>query len=325
MTQLPTTAPVADGGLRPVEPSPCLHRIGQWELTARVREGRLAEVYRARPVGAPAEQPAAYAVKLLRPEWENDPRAVDAIRREALVGRSVNHPHLVAILSAEVHRPPYFVVMPWLRGVPLDVLLSGRRVPLGNALWWTRQTAEALSALHAVGWMHGDIKPSNVFLSPEGHATLLDLGFARRTAEIGSAVDRCVLGTCQYLAPEQITSALRADIRSDIYSLGVMLYQMLAGRLPFDAQDLAQLIEQHQEARPPELRSLAPELPTGVVRLVREMLAKQPLRRPQTPAEVDRPPRALGNCSVQKGLGAEGGMIRFVMPWDACSPRRDSK
>ena len=119
--------------------------------------------------------------------------------------------------------------------------------------------------------------------------TLLDLGFARRADETGSVVERCVTGTCNYIAPEMITSALRADIRSDIYSLGVMLFEVLSGRLPFEGKDLAELATLHRQARAPDLRRLVPHLPTAVVRLVREMLAKQPLRRPQTPRElIDR-------------------------------------
>jgi serine/threonine-protein kinase len=137
--------------------------------------------------------------------------------------------------------------------------------------------------------MHGDVKPSNMMISPEGHVTLLDLGFARRNDETGSAVDRCVMGTCHYLAPEWITSALRPDIRSDIYSLGVVLFELFAGRLPFRAQDLAELAQQHKEAAPPDLRRLVPHLPTDVVHLVGQMMAKQPLRRPQKPRElIDR-------------------------------------
>jgi len=149
--------------------------------------------------------------------------------------------------------------------------------------------SEALDALHAAGWMHGDVKPSNTFISPNGHVTLLDLGFARCPGETGSAVERCVTGTYNYIAPEMITSALGADIRSDVYSLGVMLFEMLCGRLPFEGDSLAELAIQHRQTPAPDLRRLVPQLPTGVVRLVREMLAKEPLRRPQSPRElVDR-------------------------------------
>ena len=166
---------------------------------------------------------------------------------------------------------------------------GGRSQPsleLPLALWIVRQATEALDALHTAGWMHGDVKPSNLLLSAEGHVTLLDLGFARRPTEVGSVVQRCVMGTCHYLAPEMITSALRADIRSDIYSLGAMLFEMLAGRPPFESDDLAELARQHQQSRAPELRRLAPQVPGGVTWLVRQMLAKEPLRRPQSPREL---------------------------------------
>lgn len=286
-------------------------RVKQWELVRLAAEGPLTRLYQAQPVGAAPGRPACYALKLLRPEWEGDPRALSLICREALVGHTVRHPHVISVLGASLRRPPYFLVMPWLRGTTLAERLgaggggaagvgcgAGRPlaaraepppIDLPAALWIVRQAAEALDALHAAGWMHGDVKPSNLMLSPDCHVTLLDLGFARRPTEPTSVAQRCVMGTCNYLAPEMVSSALRADIRSDIYSLGVMLFEMLAGRLPFAAPDLAGLIELHQHARAPDLRRLVPHLPTGVIRLVREMLAKEPLRRPQTPRElIDR-------------------------------------
>lgn len=267
-----------------------LGRVGRWELVELAAEGSLAEVYRARPAGTPTDRPASYAVKMLRAQWQDDHRAIRLLHREALVGRSVSHPHVVSILQASMSRPPRFVVMPWLEGSTLQGQLdAGRRVELPVALWIARQVAEALEALHAAGWMHGDVKPGNVFISPEGHVTLLDLGFARRKDETGSAVDRLLIGTCNYFAPELITSRLRADIRSDVYSLGVMLFELLAGNLPFTGDSLAELAEQHKQSRPPNLRRLGPHLPNGVVQLVHEMLAKQPLRRPQRPRElIDR-------------------------------------
>ena len=262
-------------------------RVGQWELVVLAAEGSLSRIYRARPAGTPADRPAGYAVKMLRQQWEDDPRAVRLLVREAIAGRCVSHPHLVSILRASVSRPPRFLVMPWLEGSTLRArLAAGEQIDLPVALWIARQVAEALEALHAAGWMHGDVKPDNIFISPEGHVTLLDLGFARRPDETGSAVDRCVTGTCAYIAPEHITSALRADIRSDIYSLGVVLFELLSGRLPFEGKDLAELATQHKQAAVPNLVRLVPYLPVAVVSLVRQMLGKEPLRRPQTPREL---------------------------------------
>lgn len=264
--------------------------LDEWELVEPAGGGSLARVYRARPAGAGRDRPAAYAVKVLRPEWQREPKAIELLRREAFVGRRVSHSHLVPVLAAYVHRPPYFVVMPWLTGQTLAKRLCGDRLlDLPVALWTARQVAEALDALDTSGWMHGDVKPSNIFVAPDGHVTLLDLGFARHRDEVAWAADRCVKGTCNYIAPEMITSRLRPDTRSDVYSLGVVLFEALAGRLPFAGSDLGEVATQHKEVRPPDLRRLAPHLPKDVTRLVHEMLAKDPLRRPQTPAElVDR-------------------------------------
>jgi len=261
--------------------------MGQWELVAQAAQGSLAEVYRARAADSPPDRPAAYAVKILRPRWADDPQAVRLLLREAVAGRSVSHPHLISILAARIGRAPRFVVMPWLEGATLRRRLpSSGTLDLPESLWIARQIAEALDALHAAGWMHGDVKPSNIFISPEGHATLLDLGFARRSDEIGSAADRFVTGTCNYLAPEMIISAVRADIRSDIYSLGVVLFELFSGSLPFEGRNLAELAGAHCRSTPVDLGRLAPQLPGDAARLVRRMLAKDPLRRPQTPREL---------------------------------------
>jgi eukaryotic-like serine/threonine-protein kinase len=267
---------------------PC--RVKQWELVEFAALGSLARIYRARPVGAPADRPGDYAVKMLRPAWKDNPQAIQLLQREALAGQCVSHPHLVPVLAASVLDVPRLLVMPWLEGASLQARLeAGQVYEVSKALWIVRQTAEALDALHAAGWMHGDVTPGNIHISPVGHVTLIDLSFARRREEIGSAADRPIMGTCSYLAPECLTSALRPDIRSDIYSLGVVLFEILSGSLPYLAKDLAELATQHRQVAPRELIRLKPQLPREVVQLVRQMTAKEPLRRPQSPRElIDR-------------------------------------
>ncbi len=262
-------------------------RLGGWELVEQVSEGQLARVYRARPTDGSPDRPAAYAVKVLRPEWEHDPQAVALLAREAQLGRRISHPHLVSVLAVRVREVPRYLVMPWLDGVTLAGRLEeGDLLELPEVLWMARQMAEALDILDRLGWMHGDVKPENIMISAAGHATLLDLGFARRRREEVSVTDRMVAGTCAYLAPEVLTSRVRADIRSDFYSLGVVLFEALGGTLPFSGQNPAEWIAQHQEAAPPDLKRLAPHLPDEVTGLVRRLLSKDPLRRPQSPREL---------------------------------------
>ncbi len=256
-------------------------RLGSWELVRLVGEGQLASVYAARPAVAAGAETACYAVKVLRPDWQHDPRGLAILAREVHVSRKVTSPHLVPILAAELSQPPYFLAMPLLEGVTLcQRLQSLPPLDLPEVAWIGRQVAEALDALHAAGWMHADVKPSNLFLSRTGHVTLIDLGFARSTSERGSIADRPVLGTLNYMAPEVLYSSVGGDIRSDVYSLGVTLFEMLTGHLPFDSDDVAKLAAQHRQELPSDVRRLAPHVPTRAARLVHQMLAKEPLRRP---------------------------------------------
>lgn len=274
-----------DPPVHPPATSPTLGRLDAWELWEKVGDGPLCEVYRA-GVAQAGSASAPYAVKVLRAVWQGDARGFELFQREVCLGRQIQSPHVIAVLDARLSVAPFYAVMPWLEGQTLAQGIAGQPAPLAKALWYARQAAEGLLALHAGGWLHGDVKPSNLFVSRSGHVTLIDLGFARRPEAPATAADRLVLGTVSYLAPEAITSALRADIRSDIYSLGVVLYELLSGRRPFVASDLAALVAMHRQSCPVELRAMVPHLPRKVAALVHQMLAKDPWRRPQTPAEV---------------------------------------
>jgi serine/threonine-protein kinase len=277
-------------------------RLGPWQLVRQIGEGSLTRVYLARPVNA-AEQSAAYAVKVLRQQWWRDPQAIAGRRREAWIGSRVSHPNVVPVLSAAVEQPPFYTVMPRLTGATLrQVLADGRRPALPVTLWIVRQIAEGLEAVfQCTGMIHADVKPSNVFLAPTGHATLLDFGYAHTPHESATWVDRPLIGTLNYIAPETVTSALAADIRSDIYSLGVVLYEMLTGRLPLTSDDPGELAVMHRERKPPCIRELRSDLPKPVASLVHTMLAKEPIRRPSSHKElVDRLTRLEIECFAMR-------------------------
>ena len=261
--------------------------LGNWQLERLVSTGPLTCVYFARPLGCPPSWPADYVVKVLNQEHATDPVAVNAMRREAEVGRHSSHSNLVPILEACIDAERPHIVMPRLDGAPLSAAIEQvGKLAVSQALWISRQVAQALKHLHANGWIHADVKPANIMVSEQGHATLIDLGSALRPDESIFAWQRPVVGTLQYVAPEMLVSATQTTPATDVYSLGISLFEMLTGRLPFDASQPAELVESQLRQTPPDVLKLRPDLPAEVGRLLRRMLAKVPMRRPQSADEV---------------------------------------
>lgn len=266
-------------------------RAGPWQLVRQVSETNLARLYTARPADADESQPVAYMVKMLRKEWWRDKLAIEMFRREAWVGSRVSSPHVAPILSANVRHPPFFAAMPLLAGGTIREKLENNWRPTPpEVLWIARQVLEGLAAIQqTVDMIHGDIKPDNVMLAPTGHVTLLDLGFARGCQEGRNWATDPLCGSLAYIAPELVTSAYAAGPASDQYSLGVMLYELLAGRRPFEGNDPAELVAQHRGQKPPCIRSLRPDVPKQVASVVHTLLSKDPMRRGGTHREwIDR-------------------------------------
>ena len=258
---------------------PC---VGNWQTVSILGRGRWSRVYRARPRDASPDAPADYAIKLADPaDPADDDTARELLLREAILGRAVSHPHLICILSSHLNVAPYYLVMPYLEGSTLETLMEpSGPLPTPLALWIIRQAAEASRTLHSHGWLHGDVKPSNLFVTSDGHVTLLDLGLARR---IGSPEPRdswSLGGTLAYLPPEAFSSVIELGPPADVYALGVTLYQMLTARLPFEAEQPSELAEAHLHQVPEDPRQFNSRLSREVAQLVANLLAKQPDRRP---------------------------------------------
>jgi len=176
--------------------------------------------------------------------------------------------------------------MPWLGGMSLEQLIrrSGTIAP-ADAIWIVRQIAEGLAATHRAGWLHADLKPSNLMVNPEGHVTIIDFGFARRFAEC-TGDHRDVVGTLDYMAPEWIFGQVSVGPRSDLYSLGVIFFEMLAGQRPYSIRSLREAARVHRQRNVPEIRRLNPAVSHEVSRLIRQMISPLPERRPSSAAEV---------------------------------------
>ncbi|MCS6849742.1 MAG: serine/threonine protein kinase [Gemmataceae bacterium] len=261
-------------------------RIPGYELVQCLGGGPLSWVFSARDLAT--DEPCA--VKILRPDWPDQATAVKLLQREARVGLAVRHPHLVRFRQAHVTRPPYFLVMDLLEGESLRGRLRREyRLDLPTALWVARQTAEALAAMHRAGFVHGDVKPDNVRLVDDGTAILIDLGFAHRPGENALLLKKgYVLGTVDYLAPELCTPEASGGLESDLFSFGVMLFEMLAGQLPYPPGTVEETLRRHRDERPADIRRLVPGLPGSLAALVERLLARQPAERPRAAAVVQQ-------------------------------------
>jgi serine/threonine-protein kinase len=266
---------------RLMHPTP---RVPGYHLLQRLGGGPMTAVWLARSEG----DDSPCAVKVVRDDWDDRDTAAKLLQREARAGLAVRHANVVRVVDAHVTRPPHFLVMEYLGGESLRRRLWDRfRLPPREAVWVARQLAEALAALHAAGFLHGDVKPDNVRLTDDGTAVLIDLGFAHRSGE-NAAFLRAgyVLGTANYLAPEQCRPEPAEEFRSDVFSLGVTLFEMLAGRLPFPPGSLRQTFVRHRCDPPADIRRCAGGLPAPLVGLVGRLLAHQPEDRPAAAAVV---------------------------------------
>jgi eukaryotic-like serine/threonine-protein kinase len=273
----------------------------------------MADVYLAQD----GDLDRSVALKVLRPELATDERSVARIRTEARRAASITHPNLVAIhATGEKDGVPY-IVMEYIEGQTLgDRLAQVGSLDEPAALEITDEVCQALAAAHRRGLIHADMKPSNILLTPEGRVKVTDFGIARAAGD--DATQSSVLGTVAYVSPEHARGE-KIDERSDIYSLGVVLYEMLAGRKPIEGETHAEMLVGHATREPAPLRDVAPHVSPDTERLVMRALAKDPDDRPQSAEVLRRDVRR-----IIAGRGLADATAEIAMPrasWQRRSKR----
>jgi WD40 repeat protein len=263
--------------------------VGPYQLLARLGGGGMGQVFKARH----SRLGKVVALKLIHPQRLGDASVVRRFLREVRSASRLDHPNIVHALDAGESDGRPYLVLELIEGTDLAALLK-QKGPLAPALAHEciRQAAVALQHAHEQGLVHRDIKPSNLMLMPTGQVKLLDLGLARLwDAEEGeqsaSLTDTgAVMGTPDYIAPEQARSSRQADIRSDLYSLGCTFYHLLTGQPPFPGGTTTEKLLKHQMDQPTPIEELCPEVPAALTAVLGKMLAKKPEQRYQTPAEL---------------------------------------
>lgn len=250
----------------------------EYDLLSLAGRGSFAEVWLAR------EQSTGglFALKNLRDDLPNPQTARSLLENEAEAASRVHSEHVVQLVAAALDASPPYLVLEWLSGETLEERLQ-REGPLvaGQTLWTARQVAQGLADMLAAGLVHGDVKPSNIFICRSGAVKLIDLAFVRpdRRPPDELIEPPAFTGTPDYLAPEALVPAEQQGIARDLYALGVTMYRMLAGQSPFHAEAVAETIRRQQQLHPPRLRSLAPHVAPEIEDLVHRLLSKQPVRR----------------------------------------------
>ncbi|HEX8491593.1 MAG TPA: protein kinase [Pyrinomonadaceae bacterium] len=308
----------------------------KYRVEELINEGGMGAVYRATHV----LMDKTVAIKVLHPALAADDKIVARFSREARAASRISHPHALNVTDfGESENGVVFLVMEYLRGKTLkEVIHEDSPMPLPRVVEIVRQVCGALEAAHGEGVVHRDLKSDNIMLVEVGGggdwAKVLDFGIAKITEKVGQdpalTAPNLIIGTPQYMSPEQCSQASEIDARSDIYSFGIILYEMLAGHVPFTGESPTAIMMKHLQDAPPSILEERKDLPAAVGRVVARALAKRPEERFQTVSEFsDSLAQAAENTSAVAASSTSPGAVdrdtnRIVVPTGSNEAPRDT-
>jgi serine/threonine protein kinase/tetratricopeptide (TPR) repeat protein len=302
--------------------------ISHYRVVDKIGAGGMGEVYRATDTKLGRD----VALKVMPADMARDPDRLARFQREARAVAALNHPHIVTIYSVEEADGVHFLTMELVEGQSLDSLIPASGLSVEQVVEIASALADALAAAHEKGIVHRDLKPANVMVTTEGRVKVLDFGLAKdvSTSETSGATltaaaltqPGLVMGTPAYMSPEQIAGRA-VDHRTDIYSLGVVLHEMVTGRRPFEGTSLAELASAILRDTPASINEIRADLPSDLVRITRRCLEKDPRHRVQTARDVSNEFRDLARQTSQKVSPFPPARSRAVAASDSGTSRTE--
>jgi serine/threonine protein kinase len=253
-------------------------RVGDYEILQILGAGGMGRVYKVRNVLSDRVE----AMKVLLPDLAGNPELADRFMREIKVQASLDHPNIAALHTALRIENQLMMLMEYVEGITLDKLMEAGPVPIEKAADCIAQVLSALSYAHARGVVHRDLKPANMMITPSGIVKLMDFGIAKMTADRKLTQTGSTVGSLYYMSPEQIKGEVNLDPRSDLYSLGVSLYEVVTGARPFQGDSEYSIMAAHLQKNPPPPIQISPNLPAGLNDVILQALEKEPAKRFQT-------------------------------------------